>query len=148
MRHDGTTPEARSGTFGDEEGMAGPGDFIWRPEGNRHKAFSPDLNIQMSWKSFIRMLARPSSTIAWHFSATTVSRPFEHKALGDGLAGTVRNIHALWLEQRQKQMAAGTLPSVVRREPVRNPTKVGRNEPCPRGSGKKYKQCHGGADNS
>jgi hypothetical protein len=22
--------------------MAGPGDFIWRPEGNRHEAFSPD----------------------------------------------------------------------------------------------------------
>ena len=22
--------------------------------------------------------------------------------------------------------------------------KVGRNEPCPCGSGKKYKQCHGG----
>ncbi len=69
----------------------------------------------------------------------------EHKALADGLAGTVRNIHALWLEQRHKQMAAGTLPGVVRREPVRNPTKVGRNEPCPCGSGKKYKQCHGGA---
>ena len=30
------------GSFGDEEGMAGPGDFIWRPEGNRHEAFSPD----------------------------------------------------------------------------------------------------------
>jgi len=29
------------GTFGDEEGMAGPGDFIWRPEGNRHQACSP-----------------------------------------------------------------------------------------------------------
>lgn len=52
----------------------------------------------------------------------------------------------LWLEQRQKQMAEGTLPGVVRREPVRNPTKVGRNEPCPCGSGKKYKQCHGSPD--
>ena len=27
--------------------------------------------------------------------------------------------------------------------PVRKPPKVGRNEPCPCGSGKKYKQCHG-----
>jgi len=26
---------------------------------------------------------------------------------------------------------------------VRNERKVGRNEPCPCGSGKKYKQCHG-----
>ncbi len=26
---------------------------------------------------------------------------------------------------------------------VRDERKVGRNEPCPCGSGKKYKQCHG-----
>ena len=26
---------------------------------------------------------------------------------------------------------------------VRDQPKVGRNEPCPCGSGKKYKQCHG-----
>jgi preprotein translocase subunit SecA len=26
---------------------------------------------------------------------------------------------------------------------VREERKVGRNEPCPCGSGKKYKQCHG-----
>ena len=28
-------------------------------------------------------------------------------------------------------------------QPVRVEAKVGRNEPCPCGSGKKYKQCHG-----
>ena len=26
---------------------------------------------------------------------------------------------------------------------IRNKPKIGRNEPCPCGSGKKYKQCHG-----
>ena len=26
---------------------------------------------------------------------------------------------------------------------VRNDEKIGRNQPCPCGSGKKYKQCHG-----
>lgn len=30
------------GTFGDHEGMAQAGDFIWRPAGNRHEAHSPD----------------------------------------------------------------------------------------------------------
>ncbi len=30
-----------------------------------------------------------------------------------------------------------------RRQPVRNRVKVGRNDPCPCGSGKKYKKCHG-----
>jgi len=69
----------------------------------------------------------------------------EHKALAAGLAGTVQKIHALWLEQRGEQIAQGKLPGVVRPEPVRNPNKVGRNDPCPCGSGKKYKQCHGSA---
>ena len=30
-------------------------------------------------------------------------------------------------------------------EPRRNGSKVGRNDPCPCGSGKKYKRCCGGA---
>lgn len=67
----------------------------------------------------------------------------EHKALAGGLADTVRQIHSLWLEQRRKQIVEGGIPDVVRCEPVRNPNKVGRNEPCPCGSGKKFKQCHG-----
>ncbi|ADV26505.1 preprotein translocase, SecA subunit [Pseudoxanthomonas suwonensis 11-1] len=36
------------------------------------------------------------------------------------------------------QAPAGPAPSIVREEP-----KVGRNDPCPCGSGKKYKHCHG-----
>jgi yecA family protein len=70
----------------------------------------------------------------------------EHKALAAGLAETVQKIYALWLEQRRKQIASGTLADVGRREPIRNLNKVGRNEPCPCGSGKKFKQCHGSAD--
>ena len=30
------------GTFEDGDGVAHAGDFIWRPEGNRHEARSPD----------------------------------------------------------------------------------------------------------
>jgi len=70
----------------------------------------------------------------------------EHKALAEGLAGTVRKLHAFWLEQRRRQIAQGELPQVLRREPVRNPDKVGRNDPCPCGSGRKFKKCHGSAE--
>ena len=31
----------------------------------------------------------------------------------------------------------------IKQEPVKKKQKVGRNDPCPCGSGKKYKQCHG-----
>ncbi len=37
----------------------------------------------------------------------------------------------------EEQSEAGTQPM------VRNQPKIGRNDPCPCGSGKKYKQCHG-----
>ena len=69
-----------------------------------------------------------------------------HKVLAEGLGDSVRNIYALFLAQRLHQAEAGQLPGIVRREPIRNPGKVGRNEPCPCGSGKKFKQCHGAAD--
>jgi uncharacterized protein len=36
-------------------------------------------------------------------------------------------------------------PSAHRSEPRRNTSNVGRNDPCPCGSGKKYKKCCGGA---
>jgi preprotein translocase subunit SecA len=31
----------------------------------------------------------------------------------------------------------------LKQEPIKVGPKVGRNDPCPCGSGKKYKQCHG-----
>jgi preprotein translocase subunit SecA len=31
----------------------------------------------------------------------------------------------------------------VKRSPVQAGPKIGRNDPCPCGSGKKYKSCHG-----
>ena len=44
------------------------------------------------------------------------------------------------------QVAKPTSTSSGKEEQKRKPrtnTKVGRNDPCPCGSGKKYKQCHG-----
>ena len=39
--------------------------------------------------------------------------------------------------------AAGRRPEMVVETVRRDEPKVGRNDPCPCGSGKKYKQCHG-----
>jgi len=41
------------------------------------------------------------------------------------------------------QFMGGGAPAEARSQPVRVAQKVGRNEPCPCGSGKKYKKCHG-----
>ncbi|HLD64474.1 MAG TPA: preprotein translocase subunit SecA [Pseudomonas sp.] len=45
------------------------------------------------------------------------------------------------LEQPQEAVAEGE--SDLALAPVRSEAKIGRNEPCPCGSGKKYKHCHG-----
>jgi preprotein translocase subunit SecA len=47
-------------------------------------------------------------------------------------------------EQKELQYAGGEEPGQEKKEPVRRSApKVGRNDPCPCGSGKKYKQCCG-----
>ena len=45
-----------------------------------------------------------------------------------------------------QQAAAGHDTREVKREPVRAEKTVGRNDLCPCGSGKKYKNCHGKND--
>ncbi len=48
------------------------------------------------------------------------------------------------VEREQVAKATGTnKDDTVARGPVRKEKKIGRNDPCPCGSGKKYKNCHG-----
>ena len=44
-------------------------------------------------------------------------------------------------QQQQQQLTRRDIPQ--RTQPVRTEKKYGRNDPCPCGSGKKYKNCHG-----
>jgi preprotein translocase subunit SecA len=46
-------------------------------------------------------------------------------------------------QQQEMQLQAGAAQAAEQPKPVRTGAKVGRNEPCPCGSGKKYKKCHG-----
>ena len=57
---------------------------------------------------------------------------YQHADFEEALA----NPQGDFSEEEQAQMAGGT-------PIVREGVKVGRNDPCPCGSGKKYKQCHG-----
>jgi len=53
--------------------------------------------------------------------------------------GNVQYHHADY----EEALAAGSQAEAERKPFVRGGQKVGRNDPCPCGSGKKYKQCHG-----
>ncbi len=46
-------------------------------------------------------------------------------------------------ERDRFEPGGGGTEEVVRHEPVKVGPKIGRNDPCPCGSGKKYKNCHG-----
>jgi preprotein translocase subunit SecA len=57
----------------------------------------------------------------------------------------VRPIHpssagAIQAEAENGDVAVAEAPKM---KPARAAQKIGRNDPCPCGSGKKYKQCHG-----
>ncbi|MDH5378197.1 MAG: UPF0149 family protein, partial [Gammaproteobacteria bacterium] len=58
----------------------------------------------------------------------------ETEKLQEAITPNVRKIHAYWLARREEEPPTNQAP--YKRE-----TKVGRNEPCPCGSGKKFKQC-------
>lgn len=62
------------------------------------------------------------------------SRMRTSHASSDGMGYTAAN-----LEPQQNEAAS---PS-SKKQPIKVGKKVGRNDPCPCGSGKKYKQCHG-----
>ncbi|MDX8397708.1 MAG: preprotein translocase subunit SecA [Mariprofundaceae bacterium] len=77
------------------------------------------------------------------------------RMLGEVREQTMHTLYNVQIEQQAEEAAAKEEPKTVRYNRVeeearpaqktvkRDLPKVGRNEPCPCGSGKKYKQCHG-----
>lgn len=58
-----------------------------------------------------------------------------HRRAAGSMGNSVQAVYAYWLDKR------------ISHAPIRRDgPKVGRNDPCPCGSGKKYKSCHGSAD--
>jgi preprotein translocase subunit SecA len=55
----------------------------------------------------------------------------------------VENIKVREEEMQQLSYSGGEEPNQRQKGPRKTAAKIGRNEPCPCGSGKKYKKCHG-----
>jgi preprotein translocase subunit SecA len=61
---------------------------------------------------------------------------YEHPVFGDGDSGVS--------EADLQAQEEGDVAVLEKPQPFTRPgQKIGRNEPCPCGSGKKYKHCHG-----
>jgi preprotein translocase subunit SecA len=68
----------------------------------------------------------------------------DHRAAQAAFEDFTRNIQ----KKKEKELAdlsfvGGDGSSSTEKQPVVKGPKVGRNDPCPCGSGKKYKKCHG-----
>ncbi len=66
--------------------------------------------------------------------------PEQREEIISHMTAGLLQIYRYYLSQRESSEPCRTSSRTVRREAP----KVGRNDPCPCGSGKKYKQCHGG----
>ena len=68
----------------------------------------------------------------------------DQKAAQSGFVSLAQNIkRKKEREMDALQFVSGGAASTPSQTVVKGPTKVGRNDPCPCGSGKKYKKCCG-----
>ena len=102
--------------------------------------WQPLLDVQPDWFEVIYLYGTKSG---WERLKKLVDTHIEgsarHQAYVNRIAPEVRNIHAYWLARR------GPAREVTRgpQQPRRKASSPGRNDPCPCGSGKKFKRCHG-----
>ena len=69
------------------------------------------------------------------YTTTSTSNPYANYS-------TTRETYEGESAQRLAAQSANR-PQQPARQPLKAEPKVGRNDPCPCGSGKKYKNCHG-----
>jgi preprotein translocase subunit SecA len=75
-------------------------------------------------------------------AAATVPSDLEKRAAAEGAAAAKRAMQRA-LDARERASLAASQTSTEPRGPVKAAKQIGRNDPCPCGSGKKYKKCCG-----
>ncbi|NGN98184.1 preprotein translocase subunit SecA [Grimontia sp. S25] len=102
-----------------------------------------------SFELFEGLLESLKSDVIMTLSKVRVQQPEEvdrmeeqRRAQAEAAARRQQMNHA----EAENQLADGESQSASSETVVRDGRKVGRNEPCPCGSGKKFKQCHGKID--
>ncbi len=108
---------------------------------------------------FVNMMARVSGTVLSKFFNVQIQQQDEmreleaaaearhHADLNHAVAkhiGDEGEVSPEELLEQMRNIASGAPPA--RPSPQRAAPRIGRNDPCPCGSGKKFKQCHGAVD--
>lgn len=108
-----------------------------------------------AYKYFEGMVADVNKDIVSFLAHATIAVPQEQTALKEGrpektdyskMRANKEEIDAAGDDygvSNKDRFEPGGVDTAVKQEPVKVAPKIGRNDPCPCGSGKKYKQCHG-----
>ena len=97
------------------------------------------------YQSFIQMLGRTNKeTLEFIFRAQFAPADSqEDRRSQQRLSASHESATGLGFQGASSASAGEGPPRAGKKKPVKVEKKVGRNEPCPCGSGKKYKKCHG-----
>jgi len=99
-----------------------------------------------SFEMFQKMLTNIKNEVTTILARVVIRRPEDVEAMDQKRRPAQKKMqfeHAKSSALSEEQSAEGEAQPEVAKPFVRSGRKVGRNEPCPCGSGKKYKQCHG-----
>jgi len=102
-----------------------------------------DLMVNIKTEICHNIFRSASSLMAYEQFARSMQRHAEHQAttaFGDAESTTTASSGG---GSRPSDVVSEAAEAVAKAKPIRSGPKVGRNDPCPCGSGKKYKQCCG-----
>jgi uncharacterized protein YecA (UPF0149 family) len=104
------------------------------------EGWTPLTSLDTDWFTVLRLYGTEDG---WEILTEVPHDLDQHREYADHLPEDIRKIHRYWLERRGKGVAAGTQFDAVAPGPLVVSDKLGPNDPCPCGSGKKFKFCHG-----
>ena len=113
----------------------------WRGIELSRDAWQPLFDLHADWLEVIRLYGTEAGWKDLKKKRYSLDR---HDAFARSLGPLSTRIYEFWGDARRRSpISAGPLAFGAAVSPRRAPPKVGRNDPCPCGSGKKYKKCHG-----
>ena len=96
-----------------------------------------------SFELFKKMISQMNNEVVSFLSKSTIPTQANVQATSQGSARQEAPVTVSKGEASQVSGSSERRQQPAKVQPVRSEKTVGRNEPCPCGSGKKFKQCHG-----
>jgi uncharacterized protein len=104
------------------------------------QGWTPLTSLHTEWFTVLRLYGTEDG---WETLQEMSPDLDQHRQYADQLHDDIRQIHRYWLERRGQRGPVDNPLGNFKSSPLVVGDKPGRNDPCPCGSGKKFKRCHG-----